>query len=61
MYVSECDNNRVSIFDTNGIFLRCFGKGGNGEGELNRPHGITTDNLGNLYISDTNNNRITVC
>ncbi len=61
VYVSEWGNNRVSIFDTNGIFLHCFGKIGSGEGEFNRPRGIIIDTLGNLYVSDTDNNRIAVC
>ena len=60
LYVSEWGNNRISIFDTNGCFTHCFGKSGSGEGEFNRPHGITIDSLGNLYVSDTDNNRLVV-
>ncbi len=61
MYVTEDGNNRVSIFDTYGTFLHCFGKIGSGEGEFTRPYGITMDTLGNLYVSDYDNNRIVVC
>ena len=60
VYVSECGNNRLSVFDTTGKFLHCFGKKGSGEGEFNHPVGITTDTSGNLYISDCFNNRIVV-
>ena len=60
LYVSEFGNNRISIFDTNGCFIHCFGKRGGGEGEFNSPHGITVDSLGNLYVSDTVNNRLVV-
>ena len=60
VYVTENDINRVSIFDTNGTFLHCFGKTGSGEGEFNGPVGIAIDTLGNLYVSDSNNNRIVV-
>ena len=60
VYVSEEGNNRVSIFDTNGTFIHCFGKGRSGEGEFNVPRGITTDTFGNLFVSDTYNNRIVV-
>ena len=60
LYVSEYDNNRVSIFDTNGCFINCFGKKGSGEGEFNGPCGITVDSLGNMYVSDTYNNRLVV-
>ena len=60
LYVSEYGNHRISIFDTNGCFIHCFGKYGSGEGEFNRPRGITVDSLGNLYVSDTDNNRLVV-
>ena len=60
LYVSEFGNHRISIFDTNGCFIPCFGKRGSGEGEFNKPFGITVDSLGNLYVSDTNNNRLVV-
>ena len=60
LYVSEYGNHRISIFDTNGCFIHCFGKSGSGEGEFNRPRGITVDSLGNLYVSDTDNNRLVV-
>ena len=60
LYVSEWGNNRISIFDTNGCFIHCFGKSGSGEGEFSNPLGITVDSLGNLYVSDTYNNRLVV-
>ena len=60
LYVSEYGNHRISIFDTNGRFIHCFGKRGIGEGEFSGPYGITVDSLGNLYVSDRNNNRLVV-
>ena len=60
LYVSEWGNNRISIFDTNGCFIHCFGKRGSGEGEFSGPYGITVDSLGNLYVSDSGNNRLVV-
>ena len=60
LYVSEFGNSRISIFDTNGCFIHCFGTYGSGEGKFNRPHGVTVDSLGNLYVSDTFNNRLVV-
>ena len=59
VYVSD-GNHRVSVFDTKGTFLHCFGKRGSGEREFNEPQGITTDTLGNLYVSDFVNNRLVV-
>ena len=60
VYISEFGNNRVSIFDIHGCFIHYFGKKGSGEGEFNGPFGITIDSLGNLYVSDTCNNRLVV-
>ena len=61
VYVGELGNHRVSILDTNGTFIHCFGERGSGEGEFNNPYGITTDTFGNLFVSDTFNDRIVVC
>ena len=60
VYVTELHNNRVSVFDTNGHFMYCFGKLGEGEGEFNHPYFITVNLSGNLYVSDTLNNRLVV-
>ena len=59
IYVTEFVNNRVSIYDTSGKFLHFFDKKDTG-GELNIPSGVTTDALGNLYISVANG-KILVC
>ena len=60
LYVSECGNNRVSVFNTKASVVHCFGSRGSGEGRFNSPNGITTDTFGNLYVSDTGNNRLVV-
>ena len=60
VYVSEWGNHCVSVFDRKGIFLYCFGKRGSGKLEFDTPCGITTDTNGNLYVSDTSNNRLTI-
>jgi sugar lactone lactonase YvrE len=35
-----------------------WGKGGSGEGEFNKPWGITLDNEGNIYVADWKNHRV---
>ncbi len=57
LYVTEAGNNRVSIFDTNGQFLHSLTTSGK---KFSSPRGIAIDTIGNLYISDTYNNRIVV-
>ena len=59
IHVSETVNKCVAIFDTEGNFLR-LSKGGSGERNFDTPYGITMDILGNLYVSDTYNNRILI-
>ena len=60
VYVAEWWNNRVSVFHTSGAFITSFGGRGSGEGELENPNGITTDQDGFLYVWDTYKNRIQI-
>ena len=59
LYITEWGNHRVSVFDTEGHFLHSFDGTTSGK-EFNDPSGIAVDKLGNLYVSDTFNNRIVV-
>ena len=43
---------RVLKFDLDGNFLYSWGAGGPQPGRLGCSHGITTDQLGNLYLAD---------
>jgi sugar lactone lactonase YvrE len=67
IYISDTRNNRIRKIDANGIITTLAGTdtpGFSGDGgpatqaQLNRPHGIAIDKEGNIYIADTNNNRI---
>lgn len=60
-YVSDgYGNSRIVKFSATGKYLFEWGKKGNKEGEFNIPHGISLDNLGNVYVADRENNRIQV-
>ena len=41
-------------------FVNSFGCYGRGNGEFNYPNDIAQDGAGNLYVSDTSNNRVQV-
>ena len=58
MYVADTANNRIQKSTSEGEFLTKWGSEGSGDGEFDRPHGISIDKRGNVYVVDTENNRI---
>jgi trimeric autotransporter adhesin len=67
LYIAEISNHRIRKVDTAGIISTVAGvgtQGFSGDGgaataaELNRPEGVSVDAAGNMYIADTDNNRI---
>ncbi|MCP4702256.1 MAG: hypothetical protein GY862_36165 [Gammaproteobacteria bacterium] len=67
IYIADTRNNRVRKVDANGIITTVAGNGawgysGDGgpaaEAQLHSPRGIAFDDVGNLYIADSNNHRI---
>ena len=68
IYISDSDNNRIrKVTKSTGVITTVAGtgtKGYNGDGrqatsaDLNYPNGVAVDASGNIYIADTNNNRI---
>lgn len=60
-YVSDgYGNSRIIKFSATGRYLFEWGKKGSKEGEFNIPHGITLDNIGNVYVADRENDRIQI-
>ena len=56
--VADRGNDRVQIFDSSGTFIRTIdGKEGEG-GAFSRPMDVALDSQGNLYVADTDHNRI---
>ncbi|MFL6448492.1 MAG: NHL repeat-containing protein [Bryobacteraceae bacterium] len=68
LYIAEWGNNRIrKVSSTTGVITTVAGNGSSeysGDGglatdaSLNSPNGVTVDGGGNLYIADTENNRI---
>ena len=71
LYIADYDNLRIRKVDTSGVISTVAGTGElgspqrvNGDGgqavlaQLRNAHGVATDNEGNLYIADTEGNRI---
>ncbi len=51
IYVSDGNNGRISVWDSNENFLFHFGQG-SGDGALNLPRGLAIDTRDRLYIVD---------
>ena len=57
LYVCDRGNNRVHILNTELSSLGCHG---DRDPQFNWPNDISQDRAGNLYVTDTNNNRVQV-
>ena len=50
--VADNRNHRIQIFDSDGNYIRSFGRQGGKAGELQGPRGIAFDNNGNIFVAD---------
>ena len=57
LFLADENTNRISVFDTQGRFLRYFGETG-GEGQWQRPSDIAFDGQDNLYVVDSLEHRV---
>ncbi|MGC9469236.1 MAG: flippase activity-associated protein Agl23 [Anaerolineae bacterium] len=58
LYVADTGNKRIQVFDLEGRFLREFGGGGSGPGQLDEPVGIDISRSGIVAVADTWNQRV---
>ena len=56
--ISQYDS--ILNYQLNGKFISRIGKSGKGKLEFNLPHGLTFNQNGDLYICDSNNNRVQI-
>lgn len=60
VFVLDADLHQVQLFDSDGSFLRRFGREGEGPGELASPHGLALHPGGRVWVLDLGANRVTV-
>lgn len=58
IYVTDEWMNRVSVFDSEGNFLKHWGEGGQNDGQFNHPAGIDIDTEDNAIVVDSLNHRV---
>jgi tripartite motif-containing protein 71 len=58
IYVADCANARVQVFDTDGSLIRHWGKFGREEGEFSCPTALSISPDGFVYVFDAGNYRI---
>ena len=60
LYVCDCNNHRIQVFDLNLNFIRSIGSFGNGRGEFHRPYDVKFDNDHNMYVAEWDGGRVQV-
>lgn len=56
--IVDTGNSRIVKTNTRGTILAVYGSFGSGTGQFRFPRGVAVDAAGNVYVSDTGNNRI---
>ncbi len=58
MYVTDACNHRISVWTTDGHFVRNMGRIGSALGEFRFPYGLDIDSKGRLVVCEFGNNRV---
>ena len=60
VYVCDCYNHRIQVFDLDLNFIRSIGSRGKGRGEFNALQDVKFDSSGNMYVAECDNKRVQV-
>ncbi|MBU0580376.1 MAG: hypothetical protein KKA19_04285 [Candidatus Margulisbacteria bacterium] len=58
IFVAETGENRIQVYDPNGVFITEWGTKGTGDGEFRGPVDVAVDSEDNVYVVDYENCRI---
>ena len=60
IYITDCANQNVQVFDLTGNFLFKWGTPGDGESQFNFPGGIAINSRGHVYVPEEHNQRVQI-
>ena len=60
VYMCDCYNHRIQVFDLDLNFIRSIGSHGPGRGELDSINDVKFDSAGNMYVAEWGNKRMQV-
>ena len=60
LYVTDLGNGRVQEFGSDGAYMMSFGAKGSGSEQFDGPKGVAINQAGEIYVADTENNRVQV-
>ena len=60
VYVTDIEKHSIFVYKTNGKFISSFGKEGSSLNCLREPRGIFASEDGDIYVADSENNRVQV-
>ena len=60
IFVGDSGNNRIQIFNPDGVHIKSFGGWGSSDGEFKGLEGIAVNSNGNVLVCDRENHRIQV-
>jgi tripartite motif-containing protein 71 len=60
VFVADAGNDRISVFDQEGDYLRQFGSAGSGPGQFQSPTEVEVDSDGKVWVADSDAERIQV-
>ena len=60
LYVCDCNNHRIQVFDLDLNFIRSIGSHGKGKCEFDRPYDVKFDSDHNMYVAEWKGGRVQV-
>ena len=60
LYICDCKNHRIQVFNLDLKFIRSIGSHGKGEGEFDLPYDVKFDSDHNMYVAEWDGGRVQV-